>query len=189
MQTGEFADITILPRPMLDELQRQGKVAPGVRNLARSAVAVVVRSGAQKPDIASLDAFKRSLQTAASVSYPDPARGGATGVLFTKIIERLDLVEALKSKTKYPPPGHFAVELVAKGEVEMAIAQPMEALLQPGVEIVGLLPLELQDPPNFTFSVSLVVGAKEPEAAQSLIAFLTGATVAPVLKMKGMYPD
>src|SRR6202035_2245385 len=29
LRDGEFADVTILPRPMIDELQRAGKIAPG----------------------------------------------------------------------------------------------------------------------------------------------------------------
>jgi molybdate transport system substrate-binding protein len=80
------------------------------------------------------------------------------------------------------------VELVANGEAEAAIAQPMEALLQPGVEIVGLLPPELQSPKNFTFAVGLMTTAKEPEAARSLIQYLVGSRVQSALKSKGMEP-
>ena len=189
VQGGEFGDITILTRPMLDEVVRQGRVAPGSTvDLARSAVGVAVRKGAPRPDISSVDAFKRSLLAAKSVSYPDPARGGATGVLFTRLIERLGLEDEIKSKTRIPPPGQFAVVLVARGEAEIAISQPMEVLGQPGVELVGLLPSQLQDPPNFIFSAGLLVVAKEPEPARALIQFLCGPAAASVLKAKGMNP-
>jgi ABC-type molybdate transport system substrate-binding protein len=80
------------------------------------------------------------------------------------------------------------VELVAKGEAEVAIAQPMEALLQQGVEIAGLLPSELQDPPSFTFAVGQMAMAKEPQAARSLIQFLVGPAVQSTLKSRGMEP-
>ena len=189
VQAGEFADMTILPRQMLDVLVQQGRVVAGsIVNLAQSAVGVAVRTGTPKPDIGSVEAFRHSLSAAASISYPDPASGGATGVLLARVLDRLEMSADLKAKTKFPPPGHFAVEVVANGEAEMAIAQPMEVLAQPGVELVGLLPKELQDPPNFTFSASILVAAKQPQSAQALIQFLSGPAAAAVLKAKGMEP-
>ncbi len=189
VQAGESGDVTILPRPMMDEVLRQGRITPGsIVDLAHSAVGVAVRTGAPKPDIRSVDAFKRSLSTAKSLSYPDPTRGGATGVLVTRVFERLGMTEEMKPKTKFPPDDQFAVDVVARGEAEIAIAQPMEVLAQPGVELVGLLPPELQDRPSFVFSASILAAAKEPEAAQALIQFLSGPVAASVLKAKGMEP-
>jgi molybdate transport system substrate-binding protein len=80
------------------------------------------------------------------------------------------------------------VELVAAGEAEIAIAQPMEALLQPGVEIAGYLPSELQEPRSFTFTVAQMSVAKQPDAAVALIRFLVGPSVQSALKSKGMEP-
>jgi molybdate transport system substrate-binding protein len=189
IQASEFADVAILPRPMMDELLLQARITPGsIVNLAHSAVGVAVRTGAPKPDISSVDAFKCSLLASKSISYPDPTRGGATGVLFTRVLERLGMTEAIKAKTRFPPSGQFAVEVIARGEAEIAISQPMEVLAQPGVELVGLLPLELQDLPNFTFSAGIVAAAREPQAAQALIQFLSGPAAAPVLRAKGMEP-
>jgi molybdate transport system substrate-binding protein len=189
VQSGEQADIAIVTRPMIDQLEASGKIARGTSvDLASSAVALVVRKGATKPDINSIDAFKRALQSAHSVSYPDPARGGATGVLFTHDLDRLGLADEIKPKTVFPTPGHFAVELVANGEAEVAIAQPMEALLQPGVEIVGLLPSELQNRASFTFSAGELANAKEGPAAHALIEYLKSAPVQSALKAKGMEP-
>ena len=132
VQAGESGDVTILPRPMMDEVLRQGRISPGsIVDLAHSAVAVAVRTGAPKPDIRTVDAFKASLTTNKSVSYPDPTRGGATGVLVTHVFERLGMTEEMKPKTKFPPGDQFAVDVVARGEAEIAIAQPMEVLAQP----------------------------------------------------------
>jgi molybdate transport system substrate-binding protein len=163
VQAGESGDIAIATRTILDELEKNGKIAGGTtQNLARSAVALVVRKGAAKPDVSSIDGFKRSLLAISSISYPDPTRGGATGILFTSVVERLGIAVEIKAKTKFPPSGHFAVELVANGEAAAAIAQPMEALLQPDVEIVGLLPAKLQTPRNFTFAAGVMATAREP---------------------------
>jgi molybdate transport system substrate-binding protein len=189
VEAGEPGDVTILPRPMMEDVLRQSRISPGSTvDLARSAVGVAVRTGAPRPDIASVDAFKRSMLAAKSISYPDPGRGGATGVLFTRVLGQLGLTDEMKAKTRFPPVGHFAVEVVAKGEAEIAISQPMEVLGQPGVELVGLLPAQLQDPPNFTFSAAVLTTAKETAAAKALIQFLSGPASASVLKAKGMIP-
>jgi molybdate transport system substrate-binding protein len=189
VQAGEFGDVTILPRPMLDQLLAQGRIAPGsIVDLARSTVAVAVRSGAPKPDVSTVDAFKRSLSAAKSITYPDPAGGGATGVLVAQIFERLGLTTDMKPKTRFPPPGQFGAAVLARGEAELAIAQPMEVLTQPGTELAGLLPAELQEPLNFTFSMSIMSAARERQAGQALIQFLAGPEVAAALKAKGMEP-
>jgi len=189
VQADEYGDVAIATRTILDDLEKNAKIADGTTaNFARSAVALVVRKGAHKPDVGSIDAFRRSLLTMNSISYPDPTRGGATGILFAGIVDSLGIAAEIKAKTKFPSPGHFAVELVANGESDAAIAQPMEALLQPGVEIVGLLPAELQSPKNFTFAVGVMTTAKEPDGARSLIKYLVGPSVQSVLKSKGMEP-
>jgi molybdate transport system substrate-binding protein len=189
VQSGDPGDVAIVTRPMMGELEKQGKVVSStIRDMARSQVAVVVRRGAARPDVGSVAAFRQTLLNAKSISYPDPTGGGATGVLVTVILRRLDLAADVAAKTKFPAPGRFAVELVAAGEAEMAIAQPMEALLQPDVDIVGYLPSELQDPRSFTFTVGQMSVAKQPDAAIALIRYLVGPSVQSALKSKGMEP-
>ena len=79
LQGGEIADVIILPKPRMDELGQQGKTIPGSTvNFASAAVGAAVRAGAPKPDISSPEALKRSLLDAKSISYADPARGGAS---------------------------------------------------------------------------------------------------------------
>jgi molybdate transport system substrate-binding protein len=124
VQSGESGDVAIATRVIVDDLETSGKIARGTSaDLARSAVALVVRNGANKPDISSVDAFRQSVLGMKSISYPDPMRGGATGILFSRIVDRLDIAAQVKAKAKFPPPGHFAVELVADGEADAAIAQ------------------------------------------------------------------
>jgi molybdate transport system substrate-binding protein len=186
---GERADVAIVTKPMIEELVAAGKITRGTGvDLARSTAALVVRKGTAKPDISSVDAFKRALKAARSISYPDPAGGGATGVLVAHDLERLGLAEEIKSKTVFAKPGHLAVARVANGEAELAIAQPMEALLQPGVEIVGPLPPELQSPTSFTFSAGELANTKDRPTAQSLIEYLRGKSVQSDLGSKGMKP-
>ena len=188
LRDGEIADVTILPRPMIDDLQRAGKIAPDITDLARSAVGVAVRTGSARPDISSVEALKNSLLAANSISYADPARGGATGVLVTRVLERLGMTAEMKPKTRFPPGDEFAVDVVARGEAEIALAQPMEVIGQKRVELVGLLPPELQDPPNFTFAMAVLAAGKQQPAALALVQFLAGPAVASALKAHGMEP-
>jgi molybdate transport system substrate-binding protein len=189
IEAGDQGDVVIVTRPLMEELEKKGEVVSStVRDVARSQVALVVRRGAVRPDVGKVAAFRQALVDAKSISYPDPARGGATGVLVTAIFKRLDLAADIAGKTRFPAVGHFAVELVAAGEAEIAIAQPMEALLQPGVEIAGYLPSELQEPRSFTFTVAQMSVAKQPDAAVALIRFLVGPSVQSALKSKGMEP-
>jgi ABC-type molybdate transport system substrate-binding protein len=96
----------------------------------------------------------------------------------------------MKPKTKFPPPGRFAAEVLAAGEVDLALSQPMEviALASPSIQMQGLMPAELQDPPAFTFSVGVLSKAKEAQAGQALAKYLRSAEVASMLKARGMDP-
>ena len=100
----------------MDALLAQGRIAAdSILDIARSGVGMAVRKGAEKPDIATIDAFKRTLLAAGTIAYPDPARGGASGILLVRIFERLDITEAMKPQTRHAPPGKFAPYLVAPG--------------------------------------------------------------------------
>jgi molybdate transport system substrate-binding protein len=89
MPDGETADVIILSRPVMDELDKQQKFASGsVTNVAGTPVALAIRAGAPKPDISTVDALKRTLLAAKSIVYADPAKGGASGVFFWKVGER-----------------------------------------------------------------------------------------------------
>ena len=98
------------------------------------------------------------------------------------------MADELKPKTKFTPVGELAVDVVARGDAEIAIAQPMEVLPQPGVGLVGLLPEELQDPPNFLFSAAVTTAAKDPVGGRGFIQFLSGAEAAPLFKANGINP-
>jgi len=189
VQSGEVADVAIMQRPALGKLAEQGRiVAASMTDLGRSSVAVGVRAGAPKPDLTSVEAFKRALLAAKLIGYMDPGRGGGSGVYFAKLVERLGLADQLKPKTRYPQPGHSAADLIAEGEIDFGIAQPMEILARPGIELVGSLPPELQNFGLFVFSAGILQNAREPEAARALIQFFSGAVAAAAIKAKGMDP-
>ena len=183
---GESADVIILSRPVMDELQKQDKFAAGsIVNVAGTAVSVAARAGAPKPDITSVDAFKSSLLAAKSIVYADPAKGGASGVYFARVLDRLGIAEQMKAKTILVP-GAQAADVVAKGEAELGVAQASEIVPVAGAQLVGPLPGEYASMTVFTAGIG--AGSKALDAAKALIQFLTGPTAAPVFKSKGFEP-
>ena len=111
---------------------KDGKAAAGnVTVLARSGIGVAVRKGAPKPDISSPEALKRTLLAAKSISYVDPASGGASGIHFAKVLDRLGIANEMKSKTVFPNPKTPAEVgvLVANGEAEIGVH------VNPGIDV------------------------------------------------------
>ncbi|MBV9816517.1 MAG: substrate-binding domain-containing protein [Alphaproteobacteria bacterium] len=140
---GETADVVILPRPMMDDLQKQDKLAPkSLVNVVGTPISVVAREGATKPDISSVDAFKRALLATRSIVYADPAKGGVSGVYFANVLGRLGIADQMKNKTILVP-GAQGAEVVAKGEAELGVAQASEIAPIAGAQLIGPLPGEL----------------------------------------------
>jgi molybdate transport system substrate-binding protein len=186
MLEGETADVIILSRPVMDELDKQGKFASGsITNIAGTEVALTIRTGALKPDIGTVDALKRTLLAAKSIVYADPAKGGASGVYFAGVVDRLGIADALKSKIILVP-GAQAPELVAKGEAEIGVAQTSEIVPVAGAEVLGPLPGEFASTTLWTAAIGATT--KVPGAAKSLIQFLTGPVARPVFTAKGFQP-
>lgn len=183
---GETADVIMLSRPVMDELRQHNKIVPdSIVNVAGTAVAVAVRAGAAKPDISSVAAFKRTLLAARSVVYADPANGGASGVYFARILERLGIAEQMRAKAVLVP-GAQAAEVVARGGAEIGIGQTSEIMPVAGAQLVGPFPAELAS--TTLFAAGVGTDAKEPDAAKALIRFLSGPVAAPVFREKGFQP-
>jgi molybdate transport system substrate-binding protein len=184
IEGGAAFDVAVLTPPALAELTKAGKVAR-VSELARVGIGVVVKEGAAKPDIGTLDAFKQALLNAKSVAYIDPASGGSSGIYLARLFERLGIAEALKPKTKLKQ-GGLVAELVASGEAELALGQMSETTSAPGVTLVGPLPADVQ---NYTiYAGGISTSGQTPAAAEALIAWLKRRAMAPILQARGMLP-
>jgi molybdate transport system substrate-binding protein len=182
---GDPADVAIVSKGQSDELQKQGKIVAGSRaDIARVGYGLFVRKGVPKVAIQSVDAFKRSVLAARSITYIDPATGAPSGIYAARLMERLGIAAVVKPKTKLVKPGVEALEPVAKGEAEIGLGLTIAAV--PGVELVGPLPAEIQ---SYTeFAAGLPVASREAEAGKALIAFLTSPTGQSILRSKGFEP-
>jgi molybdate transport system substrate-binding protein len=183
VQSGEAFDILVAAPGQVDALVKEGKLAgDSVTNLVKSGIGVEAKAGAPKPDIGSVEAFKRALLAAKSIAY---LKQGQSGLAVAKAIERIGLTDALKAKLTLPD-DDVVSEMVAKGEVELGMVVITQIMTSPGVELVGPLPPELQS--YVTFAGGVGTASKAPDAARELIKFLKGPVALPVLKAQGMEP-
>jgi molybdate transport system substrate-binding protein len=183
---GEAFDVPIV-QPPLEPVTASGHVvAKSETPLAIVEVGVAVRTGAPKPDISTADAVKRLLLAAKGVAYPNAASGAAAGVSFNETLQKLGIAEAMKPKIKIAQGGRGAMELLAKGDVDLGVTFISEIITEPGVEVVGPLPREISTPTGLVGFVS--AHAKDPGAAKELISYLSGPEAAAVYKQSGMTP-
>jgi molybdate transport system substrate-binding protein len=183
IDTGESFDIIVSAAPdLMDGLVQRGKIIAETRTpLVRSGIGVEVRAGAPKPDISSVDAFKRTLLEAKSIGYL-PAGSGA---YLAGLLERLGIADAIKAKITRPE-RDIVSEMVAKGELEIGMVVITQILTTPGVDFVGPLPPELQHYVEFVAAVS--ADSKVRPAAMELMRFLRGPIAIPVIRSQGMEP-
>jgi molybdate transport system substrate-binding protein len=184
---GEAADVVIMDSGSADELAQRGVVQGGSKIvLARSQVGMVVRAGAAKPDIRSVDAFRKALLAVNSLAYSDSASGI---YLSTVLFAKLGVADRLKGKTRAvrgPPSGEPVAAVVARGEAEIGFQQVSELINVPGVTFVGPIPAELQ--PDVSFSGALTPVSRQPEAAMALIRFLSSPEAAATILKAGLTP-
>jgi molybdate transport system substrate-binding protein len=181
---GERFDVFISPPHQMNQLVKNGKIIANTRTaIARSRIGIEVRAGDSKPDISSVDAFKRALLNAKSIGYLKPE--GTSGAYLAGLFDRLGIAEAIKSKI-IRPETDIVSELVAKGEIELGMVVITQILTTPGVELVGPIPCELQFYVAWSGGVS--ANSAAPNVAKALIKFLTGPTALPVLRAQGMEP-
>jgi molybdate transport system substrate-binding protein len=187
VQASEQADALILIQRNIEALQKDGKVAPGSETLfAKSSFAVGVKAGAAKPDISTVEAFKKSLLAAKAISYSNPASGGASGVYIAKQIEKMGITEQMKGKTKHPPSGGFSGTLLVSGEADIAIQSKPELLHVSGVDVVGPLPGDMAF--TVTYDAAVQTGAAQTDAAKALVKYLMSPEAQAVFKAKGYDP-
>jgi molybdate transport system substrate-binding protein len=186
IESGEAFDVAVITPAVIDELAGAGKIAAGSRvDLASVSIGVVVKEGAPRPDVSTVDAFKRALLEAKSVAYIDPASGGSSGIYIDKLLERLGIADQVRPKAKLKKGGYVA-DLIVSGEAELGLHQISEIVPVKGAALVGPLPKEIQN--TTTYAAGLSASPQNKDAAQALIKMFSGPAAATVLKSKGMEP-
>jgi molybdate transport system substrate-binding protein len=180
---GAVADLIVATASAIDELIREGKIIQGTRtDLAVSGIGACVRAGQPRPDISSVDALKRTLLSAKSVSY---SRAGQSGIHFAKVIEQLGIADVVRAKAKINSSG-LVGEVVLRGEVELGFQQASEILAVKGVDLIGLLPEAVQL--NSLFAAGIGAATHRRNSAQALIGQLCTEHAARIMRDNGLTP-
>jgi molybdate transport system substrate-binding protein len=182
IEAGESFDVVVGNPPIVDALIKDRMVVGPRADIGRSGLGVAVRSGAPKPDISTVAAFKQALLNVKAVAFPGK---GASGIYFVSLLDRMGIKAEMQAKLK-PMAAEDTVEVVARGEADMVVVVATRLVDVAGVDVVGPIPEELQT--KIGFAAGLGASAKEPDAAKALIRFLSAPAAAPTLRAKGVEP-
>ena len=182
-RAGERVDIVALASKVMRELEAEGHIARGsMRDFARSEIGIAVPAWAPRPCVDNEKAVRQAMIEAKRVGYST----GPSGDHFKALCERWGLSDSVLARALKAPPGVPVATLVANGEADLGVQQLSELIGQPGIEVVGPLPGEIQAVTVFSAGVS--TASTEREAAQALVAYLASAATQAAKRRHGMEP-
>jgi molybdate transport system substrate-binding protein len=182
MQAGDDADIVVLSDAAIDKLIASGQLRTGRVDLVKSAVAIAVRSGTNRPDISTEAAVKAAVSAARSISYST----GPSGVYLEKLFQRWGIFASIQSRIVVPPPGIPVGSLVATGQAALGFQQLSELLNVTGVEVLGPLPEAIQT--ITTFSAGIGTRCAQSQLAAQLLDYMRQPTATAVKQRYGLEP-
>lgn len=183
VQAGEAFDHVILAADAIDRLIAAGAVAAGSRvDLMRSPVAVAVRAGAPRPDIASEDTLRRAVEAAPRIGLST----GPSGTHLLRLFERWGLAQALAGRTVQAPPGMPVGSLLARGDCDLAFQQLSELMNLEGIHLLGTLPPAVEC--STMFSAGLCKTSTRAGAVREWLAFVGSAEAAELERRHGVEP-
>ena len=183
IRAGARGDLLLAVAGSIDDLTHEGILKTGSRlDLVSSDIAMAVGLTAPVPDISTQEAFVATLKAARSIAF---SKQGASGMYFASLIKRLGLDEEVRAKAVVMPEG-LTGELVAKGEVELAVQQMSELMQVPGINIFAKLPAAVQL--TTVLSAGIFKQSTQTAAIQSLLAFLQTSDAKHAFKQQGLKP-
>jgi len=183
VQEGEAFDFVVLAADAIERLAAAGRVDAGSRtDLARSGMAIAVAAGVRPPDIGSEQAIRDTVLAAHSIGYST----GPSGAHLVNLFGRWGIAETIAPRIVQAPPGVPVATLVARGDVELGFQQLSELMHQPGIDVVGLLPPEIQLVTIFSGAVCST--SHRREAAKALLSFLASPVADAAKRRHGMEP-
>ena len=182
-RAGEPADFIALASKAMASLEAESRIAKGsTRDFARSEIGIAVRAGSPRPAISNEQAVKQAMMEARRICYST----GPSGDHLKALCEKWALAGSVLARALVAPPGTPVASLVAKGEADLGFQQLSELIGQPGVEVVGPLPPEIQA--VTVFSAGVASQSAEPQAAEAFVAFLASSETADAKRRHGMAP-
>jgi molybdate transport system substrate-binding protein len=183
VRAGEPTDVIVLASNVMEGLEAEGHVAPGTcMTFARSGMAVAIRAGATRPRIGDEEGVRQAILEARTICYST----GPSGNHLMWLLEKWDIADLVSQRLLQTPPGVPVGAILARGEADLGFQQMSELLHEPGIEVVGPLPTEIQAVTVFAAGIS--ARSSHPEEVQALIAYLTSAEADAAKRRHGMKP-
>lgn len=180
VRAGEQFDVVVLAGNVIDALIAEGLIEGSRVDLVTSAIAIGVKAGAPRPDIGSADAVKRAVLAAGRVGYST----GPSGTYLGQLFDKWGIGDVVRDRIVIAPPGVPVASLVASGEIDLGFQQLSELAGAPGIEVIGLLPPEIQS--LTTFSGGVARNSLQRGPAERLLDFLASPEVSEVKRRNGM---
>src|SRR5882724_2011042 len=186
LAAGEKPDMVLMPVGAIEARVKDGTFRGDAwATLGTVRVGMVVREGAAKPDITTLDAFKAAMLAAKSVVHANPA-ATPSGAHLAKVWEQLGMADAMKPKVKFSNALDGGVAAIAKGEAEIGLYPLSEVIAEKGVTVVGLIPANVQL--NTVYGAAVLTANGSPAPAAAFIKFLADPSHAKHWKDAGFAP-
>ena len=186
LAAGAKPDMVLMPAPALEAQVKAGVMRSEPRpNLGIVSVGLVVREGAAKPDISSLDSFKKAMLGATSVVHANPA-ATPSGAHLAKTWEQLGIADAMKPKLTFRNALDGGAESVRSGAAEIGLYPMSEVIAEKGIGVVGLIPQEVQL--NTVYGAAVLSANSAPEPAMAFVKFLADRANATHWKDAGFEP-
>jgi molybdate transport system substrate-binding protein len=181
VRAGEPFDVVVLAADVIDKLIAEQRIVSGSRvDIVNSDVAVAVRTGSRRPDIASAAALKDAVLAARTIGYST----GPSGAHIGRLMEQWGVAGAMKERIVVARPGVPVGSLVASGEIELGFQQLSELIGVDGIEVIGMLPAGTECTTTFSGGVARTSAA--PDAARTLLQFMARPDVADIKRRHGM---
>ncbi len=175
---GEGFDLAIVSPEAMASLAADKKVdrhAP----FARAGMGVGFRRGAEKPDVSSAEAIRRSLLAARSVIYSEQ---GLSGKAYLALVERLGIAAEMKDKAKSSD-GNILAPVVS-GAVELVVTSMSTIALNKGVELAGPFPPDFQM--YVPFAIGISTQTLQKDVVEQFLDFMKSPEAAPAFAAAGL---
>jgi molybdate transport system substrate-binding protein len=182
IEAGEPFDVAVMTTALIDSEIKAGRLAADSRAIvAKSGLGLSIRAGSKKPDIGSVEAFKKALLSAKSITY---ATQGASAAPFEALVDKLGIAAQVKPKYQLRATASEVGDAVASGAVDIGVAPVSEILPVKGVALAGPFPTDIQS--YVVMTAGIGTKAREKAAAKAFVDFLMSTANAAVVKAKGM---